>query len=117
MGVWSRCRVDVWRLGFFKNIPLIYYISLVVIQIWHLWARSGHRERSVALFQALMELNLRAPNFPGYFSGQDKLQSFARFWESSVPRFGEINAPGWCNASRVNHVPGKSFDYHFSTVF
>ena len=77
-------------------------MSNVVIKLWHLWTRAGHRERSVALFQALMELNLNAPEFPGYFSSQDKLASFERFWESSVPRFGESDAPGWCNAPRGN---------------
>ena len=66
-----------------------------------------YRERSVALFQALMELNVNAPEFPGYFSSQDKLATFERFWESSVPRFGEANAPGWSKAPKDKWTSGK----------
>ena len=29
MGVWSRCRFDVWRLGFFKNIPFKFSSKIV----------------------------------------------------------------------------------------
>ena len=89
------------------QIDLEEQISHIVIKLWHLWAKSGHRERSVALFQALMELNLNAPDFPGYFSTQDKLASFERFWESSVPRFGEADAPGWSKAQQYKNVSGK----------
>ena len=48
-----------------------------------------------------MELNLRAPNFPGYYSYQDKLAMFEPFWDSSVPRFGEPQAPGWSKAPKA----------------
>ena len=71
------------------------HMSHILIRLWHLWSRAGYREKSVALFQALMEINLRAPVFPGYFSSQDKLATFEPFWESSVPRFGDPNALGW----------------------
>ena len=81
-------------------------MSLILIKLWHLWARSGYRERSVALFQALMELNLNAPNFPGYYSTQDKLATFEPFWDSAVPRFGEKDAPGWTNAPKGEAYKG-----------
>ena len=99
------------------QIDLEEQISHIVIKLWHLWAKSGHRERSVALYQALMELNLNAPNFPGYFSTQDKLASFERFWESSVPRFGEADAPGWSKVRQFkSKTTGKTIP-HFSNTF
>ena len=99
------------------QIDLEEQISHIVIKLWHLWAKSGHRERSVALFQALMELNLNAPNFPGYFSTQDKLASFERFWESSVPRFGEADAPGWSKVQQFKSVATGKIISYFSNSF
>ena len=97
------------------QVDLEEQMTHVLIKLWHLWARSGHRERSVALFQALMELNVNAPEFPGYFSSQDKLATFERFWESSVPRFGEANAPGWSKAPKDKWTSGKELTYCLST--
>ena len=85
-------------------------MSHILIRLWHLWSRAGYRERSVGLFQALMELNLRAPNFPGSYSSQDKLASFEPFWDSSVPRFGEEKAPGWANVVRNKEINVHSED-------
>ncbi len=75
-------------------------LTHVTIRLWHLWARAGHRERSIAHFQALVEFNLFAPSFPGYYSNQDKLATFEPFWDSSVPRFGEENATGWAQSPK-----------------
>lgn len=78
-------------------------MSHLLVRLWHLWARAGYREKSVALFQALVEINLNAPAFPGYFSSQDKLATFEPFWEASVPRFGEKRALGWSKFAK-EHV-------------
>ena len=78
-------------------------MSHLLVRLWHLWARAGYREKSVALFQALLEINLNAPAFPGYFSSQDKLATFEPFWEASVPRFGEKGALGWSKFAK-EHV-------------
>lgn len=53
----------------------------------------GYRELSVAAWQALLELNLRGPEFPNP-SGPVP-ESFHTFWESEVPRLGEPDARGW----------------------
>ena len=78
-------------------------MSGLLVRLWHLWARAGYREKSVALFQALIEINLNAPAFPGYFSSQDRLATFEPFWEASVPRFGEKKALGWAKFAK-EHV-------------
>lgn len=49
---------------------------------------SGFKELSVAIWQAWMELCFFRPDSP-------TLSSFAEFWESEAPRFGEANAKGW----------------------
>ena len=67
----------------------------IIIRLAHLWAKSGYRERSMGLFQALLEFNLYSPKFPGYYSSEDKLERFEYFWNSSVPKFGEPGAQGW----------------------
>uniref|UniRef100_T1IPR7 Uncharacterized protein n=1 Tax=Strigamia maritima TaxID=126957 RepID=T1IPR7_STRMM len=56
----------------------------------------GHREKALACFQAMMEFNFFTPvslNFN--MNLNDWLAFFEPFWDSSVPRFGEENAPGW----------------------
>ncbi|XP_050685955.1 nuclear exosome regulator NRDE2-like isoform X2 [Eriocheir sinensis] len=69
----------------------------VATQLAHLWRQGGHMERSVALFQALVELNLFSPN---HCSAKDvpleaKLALLEPFWDSRAPRFGEEKAVGW----------------------
>lgn len=59
----------------------------------------GHSERGVACFQALIEFNLCTPpelSREGA-SHKDRLEFFETFWDSGVPRFGELGAPGWKN--------------------
>ena len=71
----------------------------------------SNRERSMALFQALVEFNLFSPKFPGYFGVDNKLKSFKSFWDSGVPRFGENGALGWCQyATADNEDNMNSFD-------
>merc|ERR1719266_117371 len=83
-------------------------ITNVIVRMAHLWSRSGYRERSMALFQALVEFNLFSPKFPGYFGVDNKLKSFKSFWDSGVPRFGETGARGWCQFVTDENI--NSFD-------
>ena len=72
----------------------------LLIRLANLWSRAGYREKTTALFQALMELNLFAPEFPGSYSLEDRLATFEPFWESGFPRFGEAGALGWAIIAR-----------------
>ena len=67
-------------------------------------ARSGFREKAVAIFQAVVELNLFSPEFSSFRSLDDKLALFEPFWESGVARFGETNALGWDEVMRRKRI-------------
>ena len=71
------------------------HMMRVFVGYVHFLERSGFREKAIALFQAMVEMNLYSPEFPGYYSLDDRLAMFGQFWESGVPRFGETGAKGW----------------------
>lgn len=61
----------------------------IAVQLAHVWRQGGHMERSIALFQALIELNLFAPR---HASSKDtpldaRLALFEPFWDSRAPRY------------------------------
>ncbi len=74
---------------------LEHQMRFILVGLCHFLARAGFREKGVALFQAMMELNLFSPEFPGYYSLDDRLALFEPFWESGAPRFGEPGVAGW----------------------
>ena len=55
---------------------------------------SGFAELAVATWQGLLEFNFFAPS--QIDSPSQKFALFMAFWESEVPRIGEIGALGWC---------------------
>ena len=61
----------------------------VAAQLACVWYQAGYIERSIALFQALIEINVFAPEKikKSNFSFSDKLALFESFWDSRVPRF------------------------------
>ncbi|KAG0730299.1 Protein NRDE2 [Chionoecetes opilio] len=69
----------------------------VAIQLAHVWRQGGHMERSIALFQALVELNLFCPKHSSTrgVALEAKLALFEPFWDSRAARFGEESAVGW----------------------
>lgn len=67
----------------------------ILSQLAHFLAKAGFREKAVGLFQAMIELNLFSPDFPGYYSLEDRLALFEPFWDSGVARFGEPGVVGW----------------------
>ena len=76
----------------------------LILRIANHWTRAGYKEKSIGLFQALVELNLYSPNFPGSYSLEDRLATFEPFWESGFPRIGEDNALGWETIARSKHM-------------
>ena len=48
----------------------------------------------------MAELNFFSPEFPGYYSLEDRLAMFEPFWESGVPRFGEPGVVGWATVMK-----------------
>ena len=80
----------------------------LLIRLANLWSRAGYREKTIALFQALVELNLFSPQFPGSYSLEDRLATFEPFWESGAPRFAENGAVGWAMVTRNRHSIGQN---------
>jgi len=76
-----------------------------LVDLAHFLASAGFRERAVALFQAMGELNLFSPPLPGYYSLEDKLALFEPFWESGVARFGEPGVAGWAKVMEDKDKP------------
>ncbi|KAI9849168.1 MAG: hypothetical protein M1837_005398 [Sclerophora amabilis] len=69
---------------------------------------AGFNENSVAIWQGLLELNFFPPkHFEAHGQSDiDLLASLEDFWESEVPRVGDIGANGWAhNASLDNSGP------------
>ncbi|XP_063603586.1 nuclear exosome regulator NRDE2-like [Penaeus indicus] len=69
----------------------------VAVQLAHVWRQAGFMERSIALFQALIEFNLFAPAHARVknMTLEARLAFFEPFWDSRAPRFGEERASGW----------------------
>ena len=59
--------------------------------------QTGHSEKAVACYQALIEYNLCCPHELLQEPSRIKLEFFETFWDSGCPRFGEQGALGWHN--------------------
>lgn len=61
----------------------------VTVQLAHVWRQGGHIEKSIALFQALLELNLFSPKHAGAANTplEARLVLFEAFWDSRAPRY------------------------------
>ena len=79
----------------FEKDKMEFQMISILNDYCHFLGRSGFREKSIAVYQAMIELNGFSPDFPGYFSLNDKLSLFKEFWESGSPRFGENGMSGW----------------------
>lgn len=66
---------------------------------------SGFIEKSIAIWQALVEFNLFAPeNFSKELPLSDMITLFEPFWDSGCPRFGEKNSLGWNKMSQMQSL-------------
>merc|ERR1712142_533653 len=57
--------------------------------------QAGHTEKSTALCQAMIELNLFCPTVLEQTNFDLKLDLLETFWDVGVARFGEDDASGW----------------------
>lgn len=64
----------------------------VLLRLTRMMFDAGYRELSLSAWQAIFELNIFRPMADG---SDASMESFQEFWESEVPRFGEIGAQGW----------------------
>ncbi|KHN99678.1 uncharacterized protein MAM_02531 [Metarhizium album ARSEF 1941] len=72
-----------------KDYEEAIYVFLRITRLMH---DSGYKELAVAAWQALLEFNF-------FKSGSETrgtaMDAFRDFWESEVPRLGEVDAKGW----------------------
>ncbi|CCL98994.1 uncharacterized protein FIBRA_01002 [Fibroporia radiculosa] len=66
---------------------------------------AGYVERAAALFQAQAELTYKLPPLMDTQPFDCQLDSLEEFWDSEVPRIGEINAQGWDKWVISTHKP------------
>ncbi|KAL0951362.1 hypothetical protein HGRIS_008066 [Hohenbuehelia grisea] len=69
---------------------------------------AGFSERAMAMFQAQSELAFEVPQDLYGLPLQHLLDSLEEFWESEVPRIGEVGAKGWSSwlaMGQPDHAP------------
>lgn len=95
----SRCteRLRQMQNGtFLTHVPpanLGHYLVDVAVQLARVWRQGGYMERGVALFQALVELNIFAPKHVQSpdITLEAKLALFEPFWDSRAPRLVKLS--------------------------
>ena len=102
VAIYTKCLATLRKLAWGANPkerPEIERTILYVYQRFaHLARETGYDELAIALFQALVELNLFRPASRPATSEKEReveLEQFEEFWDSECPRFGEQNALGW----------------------
>lgn len=102
-GVYAKCltTLDSVRCGTMtshKELPNTVEDMIDIFQDLGVFLyQSGHAERALALFQAQMEYNLFCPSILLDVAAADRLDFLSAFWDSGVPRFGEVGARGWAD--------------------
>ena len=77
----------------------------VLLRLTRLIHDSGYDELALAIWQAVMEFHVFAPDRCA--SSKAKLASFDNFWESDVPRIGEDGALGWRTSTDNSSSPPR----------
>ncbi|OJD30745.1 uncharacterized protein BKCO1_560005 [Diplodia corticola] len=77
----------------------------IFLRLTSLMKHAGYHERAVALWQALLEIQLFRPTYEDNTPNSTILQDFEEFWESECPRFGESGAVGWAAAKQDGEFP------------
>ncbi|USP80285.1 uncharacterized protein yc1106_07559 [Curvularia clavata] len=67
----------------------------ILLRLTSMACQAGYQELSIAIWQALLESRIFRPE------GAATVEIFEAFWDSEVPRIGELQAKGWKNHSSV----------------
>lgn len=102
-----QCLQDVHRaVGHNQHLhSKSYAVQLyILLRLTILLREAGYAELATAIWQALLEFEFcKPPNFrctTEQFKDsvhENSLLAFEQFWNSEVPRIGEVNAEGWLN--------------------
>ncbi|KAL1960058.1 hypothetical protein VTO42DRAFT_230 [Malbranchea cinnamomea] len=78
----------------------------ILLRLSHFMREAGFTEHAVALWQSVLEFNFYQPQDIDVLGSYDAAtSSFARFWESEVPRIGEPGAKGWSSLDNAPMAP------------
>lgn len=91
-----------------KHLQFEQSIAEIIIRACNVEIKSGYPERSIAILQSLIEINFNCPQVVKTFYEKAKskiadwssarqilLVNYQKFWDSELPRFGEIGSIGW----------------------
>ncbi|XP_047183296.1 nuclear exosome regulator NRDE2 isoform X2 [Scophthalmus maximus] len=67
----------------------------IFIQQCHFLRQSGHSEKAVSLFQAMIDFTFYKPDSVRQLSTRQQVELFEPFWDSGEARVGELGARGW----------------------
>ncbi|XP_054712994.1 nuclear exosome regulator NRDE2-like [Uloborus diversus] len=99
--IYSKCLLTLSRLseGLVKSheppqdiIPNMIYIFS---QLCFVLKNTGYTEKAIALYQALIELNIFCEVPMALLTASEKISCFEPFWDSGAARIGEDGAIGW----------------------
>jgi hypothetical protein len=94
----SSLRKRTWGAKIDERVNIERTILYLFQRVAHLSREAGYDEFTIALFQAVVELNLFRPDIPMPASEKElnaELEQFEEFWDSESLRFGEEGATGW----------------------
>ena len=86
------------------------YMLAIFVLFCSFLRQAGYSEKAIACFQALVEFNLCCP---AELDAEDlpskaRLEFLGTYWDSGVPRFGELGTQGWSNWISVTQDGGAS---------
>ncbi|KAM9842131.1 nuclear exosome regulator NRDE2 [Aulostomus maculatus] len=67
----------------------------IFTQQCHFLRQSGHAEKAVSLFQAMIDFTFYKPDSVRELSTKQQVEFFEPFWDSGEARVGEFGAKGW----------------------
>ncbi|XP_023150758.2 nuclear exosome regulator NRDE2 isoform X1 [Amphiprion ocellaris] len=67
----------------------------IFTQQCHFLRQSGHSEKAVSLFQAMIDFTFYKPDSVRKLSTKQQVEFFEPFWDSGEARVGELGARGW----------------------
>uniref|UniRef100_A0A3B4YVV0 NRDE-2, necessary for RNA interference, domain containing n=1 Tax=Stegastes partitus TaxID=144197 RepID=A0A3B4YVV0_9TELE len=67
----------------------------IFTQQCHFLRQSGHSEKAISLFQAMMDFTFYKPDSVRKLSTKQQAEFFEPFWDSGEARVGELGARGW----------------------
>eukprot|EP01080_Neovahlkampfia_damariscottae_P010072 gene10072-2493_t len=92
--IYGKCFATLYRSKTEKNSNTIEKTMLSILYDYCIFEKeSGYTEKSIAIMQAMIELNLFNPF--SFASWSQQLSSFRDYWQQEAPRIGEKDAVGW----------------------